>query len=298
MRIWICALLVLAGCAGSAKQVVKPKHKAEAAYVEGLQNYANANYLEAQRIFGLVVKMPAYLAVTKLARLRLADTLFAQSKYQEAVQVYQSYIRRHDGAADVTYARFRVAEAHYRMVPSEFWLLPPVYEMDLSTADRARYYLEAFIRRYPTSDLVTRAHRLRDECVALQLAQHRYVVDFYLKRKKPQGVVFRSHELMRRFPIRGHKRADYLTLADAYGRLNWRKREMELRVVIAARWPKSADRQVHLKRVATLRNEIARMKAEGKKDAEAPVDRPPSASERPERLAGPDGDRFSRAKGG
>ena len=103
----------------------------------------------------------AYLAVTKLARLRLADTLFAQSKYQEAVQVYQSYIRRHDGAADVTYARFRVAEAHYRMVPSEFWLLPPVYEMDLSTADRARYYLEAFIRRYPTSDLVTRAHRLR-----------------------------------------------------------------------------------------------------------------------------------------
>ena len=51
MRIWICALLLVAGCASSAKQVVKPKHKAEAAYVEGLQNYANANYLEAQRIF-------------------------------------------------------------------------------------------------------------------------------------------------------------------------------------------------------------------------------------------------------
>ncbi|HAN31988.1 MAG TPA: hypothetical protein DCQ06_10360 [Myxococcales bacterium] len=290
-KILVAAVLAVTGCASTSTQVVQPKDKAEAAYIDGLKNFANANYLEAQRIFGDVVKMPAYLQVTKLARIRLADTLFAQSKYEQAVQVYQSFIRRHAGAADVTYARFRVAEAHFKMVPSEFWLLPPVYEMDLSSVERARYYLEAFIRRFPTSDLIAVAQTLRDECLALQLAQHRYVIDFYRGRKKPMGVIFRSHELMRRFPVRGHGRNDYLHLAQAYRELRWRRRELELRTVVTRRWPKAKDQALHLQRVASLRNEITRLRAEGKKDAEMPVEGPPTIKERPEMLCGPDGAR-------
>ena len=42
-------------------------------------------------------------------------------------------------------------------------------------------------------------------------------------------------------------------------------------------------------RVAEVRNHIARLKVEGKKDAAMPAELPPTAKERPWQLAGPDG---------
>lgn len=285
----LCLIATLTACGGASKTTVQPKDKAAAAYVEGLKSMASSNFLEAQQVFTRVVKMPAYLSATTVARLRFADSLYAQSKFEQAVQVYQGYIRRHDGSKNVPYARFRIAQSYYQMVPTDFWLLPPVFEMDLSSVERARYYLEAFVRRYPTSDFGPRVLLMRDRCIALQMAQHRYVVRFYIDRSKPMGIIFRSHELLRRFPVRGHTLTDYLPLAEAYRSVLWRRREMELRREIARRWPVTPEGIASRKRVAKLRNEIAQLKAKGKKDAEMPLELPPTAKERPERLAGPDG---------
>ncbi|MCO4760594.1 MAG: outer membrane protein assembly factor BamD [Myxococcales bacterium] len=290
-------MLMVSGCAKTAQVKTRPKDKAAAAYVDGLKSMASSNFLEAQQTFTGVVKMPAYLAATTVARIRLADTLFAQSKYEEAVQVYQGYVRRHDGSSNVPYARFRIAQSYFQLVPTDFWLLPPVFEMDLSTVERARYYLEAFIRRYPTSDFGPQALTMRDRCIELQMAQHRYVIRFYQGRKKPMGVIFRSHELMRRFPVRGHGVADYTVLASAYGAVDWRRRELELQREIARRWPSQSAGKSARSRVAALGILIAKLKAEGKKDAEMPVELPPTAKDRPELLAGPDGAaRSSRKK--
>ncbi len=291
MRHALVALLAVltVACAAPQKSTVKPKDKAEAAYVDGLRSMSSANFLEAQQSFTQVVKMPAYLGATTLARLRLADALYAQNKFEEATQVYRSYVQRHEGSDNVPYARFRIAESQFRLVPTDFWLLPPVHEMDLSTVERARYHLEAFIRRYPTSDFVPRVQAMRDRCIALQMAQHRYVVRFYIGRKKPMGVIFRSHALLREFPVRGHTLTAYRALADAYGAVKWRQRELELRKEIARRWPAGEPGTLARDRAAALRNEIAQLKAQGRKDAAMPVELPPTAKERPERLAGPDG---------
>lgn len=287
--------LIVCACGTTSAVKVTPKNQASLAYVDGLKSMSSANYLESQQVFTQVIKMPAYLAATTVARLRFADSLFAQSKFEQAVQIYQSYVRRHDGSPNVPYARFRIAQSYYEMVPTNFWLLPPVFEMDLSAVERARYYLEAFVRRYPTADFVPSVLKMRDHCIALQMAQHRYVVGFYQDRTKPMGVIFRSHELLRRFPVRGHTLADYLPLAEAYQAAHWRRRELELRREIARRWPSHPAGVAARLRVAALRNRIATLKAEGKKDAEMPLEVSPSAKERPERLAGPDGQHLTKA---
>ena len=295
-----CLALVASfvGCGGAAVAKVTPKAQAAAAYVDGLKSMASSNFLEAQQVFTGVLKMPAYLSATTVARLRFADSLYAQSKYEEAVQVYQGYVRRHDGSENVPYARFRIAQSYYQLVPTDFWLLPPIFEMDLSSVERARYYLEAFVRRYPTADFIPSVLKMRDRCIALQMAQHRYVVRFYRERSKPMGIIFRSHELLRRFPVRGHTLADYVPLADAYRSVTWRRREMELRREIARRWPAKPEGIAARARVAALRNEIAQLKAQGRKDAEMPLELPPTAQERPERLAGPDGVKTGDERGG
>jgi outer membrane protein assembly factor BamD len=284
LRLPITALWLMAmtTACGAAPTVAEPRDEAENAYLIGLEQMHSGNPLEAAQTFAALLKLPAYLAVTATARLRLGDALFAQSKYQEAIEAYQGYVRRHEGTADVAYAAFRLAQCHAEMAPTDSWLLPPVHEMDLSAADKARYHLERFVRAYPTSVFVAEALRLRDGLIDLELAQHRYVIGFYIGRKQWLGAIYRSHEMMRRFPLEAHERPDYVRLADAYAQLGWRMRAKELYTVISHRWAGDAAAAEASANAARLRGEIAKRKAAGEANAEMPPEPPPSADVKPE----------------
>ena len=279
----LACLYGLGACAG-APATESAQAAAERLYLEGMEQMQSAAFLEAQQSFQEVMKMPAYLSVTAIARLRLADALYHQQRNDQAIEAYMAYATRHDGASNVPYARFMVAKSFFEMVPSDFWLLPPVFEMDLSAVDKARARLERFVRRYPLSAYVTEAQALRDRCVALQLQQHAYVVRFYVERKQWLSVVFRLHHTMSEFPARAHTLANYQQLAQAYELLNWRGRALVLQQTITRRWPGTPGAAAAAVRAADLRNTIARAKAGGEANAEMPKELPPTASVHPETM--------------
>lgn len=281
----VAALALCIACSGLQLEAPRPKQEAERLYFDGVEYLREGAFLEAQQTFTEALKQPGYLEVTALARLRLGDAYYFQQKHERAIEQYEAYARRHDGSRNIPYARFMVAKSYYRMIPGDFWLLPPVYEMDLSAADKARYHLEAFIRRYPLSVYATEASKLRDKCIDLQMAHHSYVVRFYVERKKWLGAVYRLHELMQRFPIRGHSLAHYQTLAVAYEVLGWRRRALELNRAIAQRWPDAESAAQARAKVAEVRAAIAKRKAQGDAAAEMPVELPPTARYRPEALS-------------
>jgi outer membrane protein assembly factor BamD len=282
VSILIVALVGLSAC-GGATTIGQPRDEAERAYLVGMEQLHSGNPIEAAQTFASLLKLPAYLTVTATARLRLGDALFEQGKFMEAIDAYQGYVRRHEGSGDVAYAAFRLALCYAEMAPVDFWLLPPVHEMDLSGADKARYHLERFVRTYPTSVFVPEALRRRDRLIELELSQHRYVVGFYLGRKQWLGAIYRSHDMMRRFPLRAHERTDYLRLAKAYEQQGWRRRARELYREIVRRWPSAEGADQAAAAAARIQGEIARRKAAGDADAEMPVDAPPTAADRPER---------------
>ena len=272
-----------AACAGAPANE-SAKITAERLYFEGMEQMQSAAFLEAQQSFQEVMKMPAYLSVTAIARLRLADALYHQQRNDQAIEAYMAYARRHDGATNVPYARFMVAKSFYEMVPGEFWLLPPVFEMDLGPVDKARARIERFIRRYPLSAYVTEAHALRDRCIALQLQQHAYVVRFYVERKQWLSVVFRLHHAMKAFPSRAHTLTNYQQLAAAYEQLAWRGRALTIHQVVSRRWPGTPAAVAAAARATELRSVIARAKAAGESTAEMPKELPPTAAIRPETM--------------
>ncbi len=285
-RRWILPLLIalLAPACGAAPVKEAPQSAAERLYLEGMEQMHSAAFLEAVQSFQQVLKMPAYLSVTAIARLRMADALFHQSRHDQAIEAYMGYARRHDGSVNVPYARFMVAKAFFEMVPGEFWLLPPVYEMDLGAVDKARMRLERFVRRYPLSAYVAEAQTLRERCIALQLQQHAFVVRFYAERGKWLSVVFRLHHAMKAFPSRAHTVDNYRTLADAYEELGWRGRALAINKTIGQRWPGTPQAKISGLRAADLRNTIARARAAGEATAEMPADLPPTAAVHPETM--------------
>lgn len=283
LAVWLC--LCTAACSGLQVDAKAPSEKAERVYFDGMEYLAEGAFLEAQQTFTEALKLPGYLEVTALARLRLGDAYYFQHKFQRAIEQYEAYARRHDGSKNVPYARFMVAKSHFQLIPTEFWLLPPVHEMDLSAADKARYHIENFMRRYPLTSFASEAADLRDRCIDLQVSHHAYVVQFYVGRSKWLGAVFRLHQLMRLFPVRGHTLGNYQTLATAYETLGWRKRGLAIHRAIAQRWPSAASAMTSREKVANLRAAIARLKAEKNPAAEMPLEVPPTAAYHPEEMA-------------
>jgi len=285
----LAALLCAATSACMAPmQHLSASNEAELIYLDGMEHLAAGSLLEAQQEFIKLMKMPSYLALNALARLRLADAQFQQHKYDESIETYLSFVQRHDSNENVPYAMFMVAKAYFELAPSDLLIMPPIHELDLTAVQQARVHLERFVRQFPRSRYATEALQLRDQCIELQWANNRYVVHFYFDRKKWIGVVSRLHQAAQAFPQKAHNVVNYSMLAQAYDNLHWRSRAVDMYRAIGARWPDTAAGQLAPAQVLRLTNEIAEAKAKGEA-AEMPAELPPTAAVKPEQLADQEG---------
>lgn len=286
LRLPVFAVLVclaVTACAGApvaadAKPEV-PLPESEQLYFDAMEHLAGGSLIEAEQEFHKVLKLPSYLKVTALARLRLADAQYAQHKYDESIETYLSFVQRHDTNENVPYALFMVAKAHFQLAPDDIFILPPAEELDLGPVQQARSHLERFIRQFPRSRFVTEAVQLRDRCLNLQFAHHAYVVKFYEKREKWLSLVFRMHLAMQQFPSRSRTLANYELLASSYSKLAWRTRAIELWTTIGQRYP-GENLRVE-KEIAELNAAISADKAKGL-PGDMPVELPPCANYKPE----------------
>lgn len=285
VRKGLLALLVLAALCvtevASASDQASVHAEAEALYLDGLEHLAGGSLIEAEQEFQKLAKLPSYVALTALARLRLADVQFYGRKFDEAIEAYHTFVRRHEGNENVPYALFMVAKAHFELAPSDLWVLPPVYELDLAPVQQARTELERFVRTYPRSVYVTEALALRDRCIDLQYAHANYVIQFYADRQQWTGVVYRLHSTLQAFADRAHTEAHYALLVRGYEALGWRSRAIELWQAIGRRWPKGKLAERSPAEIRRLQDQIAAARQRGEK-AELPPDAPPTAAVKPE----------------
>jgi len=257
--------------------------EAERLYQDGMEHLSGGSVLEAEQEFQKLAKLPAYISLVPLARLRLADALFTARRYDEAIEAYQGFVSRHEGNPNIPYAMYMVARSHFELAPSDLWILPPVHELDLSPVQTARQQLEKFVRAWPRSRFATDALLLRDRCIEMQYDHARYVVSFYAGRGEWIGVVFRLHQAMQAFADRAHTLDHYALLAHAYDQLGWRRRAVELWQAIGRRWPRSPQAARAPGEISRLQGEIAAARQRGL-PAEMPNDVPPTAAVRPETI--------------
>lgn len=291
LRLWAgmersraAALAVSALLLACGPEVAQPvSAEAQQLYADAMEHLHGGSLIEAEQEFQKLAKLPSYVQLTSLARLRLADTLFQARRYDEAIEAYHSFIQRHEGSDNVPYATFMIAKANFELAPTDLWIMPPVHELDLSPVQQARSELERFIRTYPRSRFATEALALRDRCIELQFAHTAYVIDFYAQRKQWIGVVFRMHRALQAYPTRAHTPANYRLLASAYEELHWRSRAVELWQAMAQRWPKGAEAALAPEKIRSLQQQIQEATARGEPGA-MPAEVPPTAQIKPEKV--------------
>jgi outer membrane protein assembly factor BamD len=213
-------LLVATACGGSVRGGDSTEYSVSASqnYERGVKALEEEEWTEAVKFFQFVKARFPYSKYAVLATLRTADAAFGAESYLEAIDAYKMFIKFHPTHEMVEngYAAFRVGESYYKMLPDDWFLVPPAHEKDQSAALDAARELATVIRQYPGSPHLEKAKELHRK-VARLLARHEwYVANFYWKRKQPMGTVMRLRALLKRYPDVGFDEQALLLLARAY----------------------------------------------------------------------------------
>lgn len=212
-----------AGCAAlSAGQAGDPDFSAtaEANLQLGDEALERKDFLQAERYYEHVRTKFPYLEVANEAELKLADLDFAQERFAESREKFQSFIKLHPTHPKVDYAAYRAALTHFADIPSDFFLLPPSTEKDQTEVVAALASLNDFVRQYPNSQYVPEAKEKIAQ-TRQRLAEHEmYVANFYAHRKRWKAVVQRLEGLLKNYPGTELEEEALFDLHEAYVQLN------------------------------------------------------------------------------
>ncbi len=244
-------VLTAAGCGGDRNARLRYADAAESLYAEGLEDFYGGNCLDAEPTFRKVRSDYPYSRFSALAELRLADCMFADGKYPEAIQAYQRFVRQRPSHVEVPYARFRVAEAYCEQIPGDWLLAPPSYERDQMPAQNALQQLRRFIVDYPDDPHLPRAKKLARDALELLAKHELYAARFYLDRDKLLAAQGRLRTLLSSYPESSVEPEAMLLLGDIYLELEDRKKANKTFRELIKRFPASEHAEEARSRLGT-----------------------------------------------
>jgi outer membrane protein assembly factor BamD len=187
-------------------------------YEAGLKELKNGNWLSAQQYFQHVKSSFGFSKWATLAELGIADANVGREKFSEAVDGYKQFIKSHPSHERTVdgYAAFKIGDAYYKQIPSDWFLAPPSYEKDQGPVNDALRELQAFVDQYPESPYTAQAKKLTSDCIR-RLADHElYVARFYLDRNRPYAAIGRLEGVLRDYPGAQREPETLLLLGKTY----------------------------------------------------------------------------------
>jgi outer membrane protein assembly factor BamD len=201
------------------------------------------NYDEATKFFDYVRTRYPFQDASKVAELGLADTDFEKQEWDAARDRYQNFVKAHPTNAQADYAAYRAALTYWKDAPSDFVLLPPQYEKDLTPVKNALTAMRAFTRDWPQSKYVPEAKKVIGESETILARQDMYVSDFYAKREHYQGAANRLELLVKDYDQSELVNEALFKLHDLYGKLKEPQKAKDALRRIVERAPGSKEAQ-------------------------------------------------------
>jgi outer membrane protein assembly factor BamD len=124
------------------------------------------------------------------------------------------------------------------MVPDEWFMAPPAYEKDQTSAHDAARELSNVIKNFPTSPYAKKAKELYDKTARLLAAHEYYVAQFYWKRDQPMGTVLRLRTLLKVYPNVGYDESALYLLGQAYVKIGKKDDAKKSLQTLIERYPK------------------------------------------------------------
>lgn len=249
-------------------------------YYEGMRELVDGDYTKASTLFQAVAASPRHVKYAALAKLRLGDALFAQSRYAEATEVYRSFIQQHATNPNIPYARFKVAQCYYERLPTDWFASPPAHEFDQTITAQAKAELTGFVTMFPTSVYAPEAREMLATTRKMLFDSEMFVADFYEDNDKWQAVAWRIDESIESYPELAVRDDLVWRLAVAWDKVGDNKESARALALYLEKFPEGARAARAKQRLATIEEEL-RAESEAE-DAPTPEEAPlPDVPETP-----------------
>lgn len=192
------ALAISAAACGATQtpRALSYGENARRSYENAYRAFEDRDCLSADPLFRRIRREYPYSRYAALAELRIADCHLIQNQYTEAIRAYRSFVRHRPAHADVPYASFKIAEAYFRQIPSDFFLSPPPWERDQGPTRQALRELRRFILEYPDSEYLDESREMVRQALTLLARHELYAAEFYLNGDHPRAAVGRLRHLL------------------------------------------------------------------------------------------------------
>ncbi len=163
---------LIAGCSTHKKIIPHEKEKpALEWYNEGVQDYINHDYSEAEHALTMINAQHPGSIYAKRATLILGDVYFAKGDYLLARDYYKRFIKLYPRSKDVIYAKYKIALSYYKARNG--------YKLDATPVRKA---IEAFLellREYPDNPYKDKINYYLEKCVEELYKHELFVAKFY-----------------------------------------------------------------------------------------------------------------------
>lgn len=212
---------------------------ARALYESAYLDFRDNDCLDAEPKFRRVRREFPYSRYAALADLRVGDCQIQTSAFAEAIQTFQSFVRYRASHPLVSYARFRIAETHFKQIPTDWFLAPPAHERDLGEARDALRHLRRFVLDHPEDENVPAALDMAQRALDVLARHELYAAKFYDFRHDRQGVAMRIERLLYAYEGSAVEPEAMELLVSAYESLDRPEDAAAMRTRLAAQHPDS-----------------------------------------------------------
>jgi len=239
----LCLALVAAACGAKSTSATQVEYSVSAQknYDKGMGMLEKKEWVVASKYFGFIKSRFPYSKYAVLAELRLADAEFGAEQYLEAIDSYRLFQKFHPTHEMVAngYCMFKIGDAYFKQLGSDFWLFPPTFEKDQSSTEDAANELKSFLDKYPESPYREEAKKILVK-VGKRLADHEwYVARYYWDRGKPMGTVLRLRRLLERYRGVGYDEEALWLLGRAYVAVDMKDRAKTAWTELSTKYPQS-----------------------------------------------------------
>ena len=194
-------VIVATGCS-STPVITGTESDAEKLYRTGAAYLDQGDHEEAQDQFLKVIADYSYSKWEPFARIGLADAHFRREEFAAAFEIYKLFLQMRPNHELADWAQFQTGNCTFEQRPSDFWLLPPPEEKDLSdSVEKAAAQYREYLRLYPQGKFVKEAEGKLAEAEAMLMSRELKVAEFYAKKDRCPAVKMRLKYIADHFTV-------------------------------------------------------------------------------------------------
>ena len=185
-------ILIFIVALSCASEKPEGKTKAEVLFKEAKELMEDERFILATDKLNQLRNQYPYSYYATPAELMLADILYKQESYGDAMAAYIVFRDLHPKHEKIPYVVFKIAESYYNQLPDTF-------DRDLEMGVEAIKYYNELLLKYPDSIYVKDAKSKIERCKDMIRKKEKYIADFYFKTESFKAAKWRYLDILDNF---------------------------------------------------------------------------------------------------